>query len=235
MTDPEYFETSIDQVEGDAPRRSLDAPEKPRRNRAPLVIGIILLALGVGSLSWFAWEFWGTNFPAYEAQKAEKEQMRQSWSKGEAPSEMKVGDGIAIVRIPDFGSDWEQPVLVGTDANTLMRGLGWYKNTATPGQIGNFAIAGHRSGHGRPFDQLLDLKKGSKVIVETETNIYTYELDNSPADMTVKDTDTWVLDPVPGSDEKPTKALITLTTCQDFFSSPDRSIGFGHLVSSETK
>ena len=45
------------------------------------------------------------------------------------------------------------------------------------------------------------------------------------------DTATWVLDPVPGKPaEKPTKALITLTTCQDLFRSPDRSIGFGHLV-----
>ena len=48
---------------------------------------------------------------------------------------------------------------------------------------------------------------------------------------TVKDVDTWVLDPVPGkTNVKPTRALITLTTCQDLFHSPDRSVGFGHLV-----
>ena len=50
------------------------------------------------------------------------------------------------------------------------------------------------------------------------------------------DTDTWVLDPVPGEPEsKPTKALLTLTTCQDLFRSPDRSVGFGHLASTKTK
>ncbi|WP_245581272.1 class E sortase [Propionicicella superfundia] len=219
----------------ETPRRA-QVKEKRRRPRAPLVVGVILLALGVGALSWFAWEFWGTNIPAVEAQKAEKQKLREVWSTPSASSTPIPGDGIAILRIPDFGSDWEQPVLVGTDQDTLMRGLGWYENTAMPGEIGNFAVAGHRSGHGRPFDQLLDLKAGSQVIVETRTYIYTYELDNSPADLTVKNTDTWVLDSVPGKpDEKPTKALITLTTCQDFFSSPDRSIGFGHLVSSQKK
>lgn len=222
--------------ETQAPRRV----QKRRRRRAPLVIGIILLALGVGSLSWFAWEFWGTNIPAAEAQKTEKAKMRQAWESpapsASASKSVTIGDGIAIMRIPDFGADWEQPVLEGTDADTLMRGLGWYTTTARPGQIGNFAVAGHRSGHGRPFDQLLTLKPGAKIIVETRTYIYTYALDNSPGDLTVQNTDTWVLDPVPGKpDEKPTKALITLTTCQEFFSSPNRSIGFGHLVETQKK
>ena len=47
---------------------------------------------------------------------------------------------------------------------------------------------------------------------------------------------TWVLDPVPGQpDASPTEARITLTTCQDLFHSPDRSIGFGHLQSKKNK
>ena len=45
-----------------------------------------------------------------------------------------------------------------------------------------------------------------------------------------------MIDPVPGHpDAKPTQALITLTTCQDLFRSPDRSIGFGHLESTQNK
>ena len=33
-----------------------------------------------------------------------------------------------------------------------------------------------------------------------------------------------------GPQETPTKSIITLTTCQDLFGSPDRSVAFGHLV-----
>ncbi|MEU4289796.1 sortase [Kribbella sp. NPDC026596] len=68
-------------------------------------------------------------------------------------------------------------------------------------------------------------------LVETADAVYTYELYGSPRDLTVKPTDTWVLDPVPGNPrETPAKSTITLTTCQDLFHSPDRSVAFGHLV-----
>lgn len=213
-----------------------------RRPRAPLIIGIFLLVLGVGSLGWFAWEYWGTNIPAYQAQQEEKTQLRESWESPAPSSSATIGEGIALMRIPKLGSDWEQPVLSGIDEHTLTRGLGWYPSTAEPGQVGNFAVAGHRSGNGRPFDRLLDLNAGDEVVVETRTHIYTYVLDNSPRDLTVQNTDTWVLDPVPSKDRSaedpaptPTQALLTLTTCQDFFTSPDRSIGFGHLVDTQTK
>ena len=83
---------------------------------------------------------------------------------------------------------------------------------------------------------MLELDKGDKIIVETRQAVYTYVLDESPKQLTVKDTDTWVIDPVPGKpDTKPTQPLITLTTCQDLFHSPDRSIGFGHLESTQNK
>jgi len=45
-----------------------------------------------------------------------------------------------------------------------------------------------------------------------------------------------VLDPVPGErSATPTQALMTLTTCQDLFRSPDRSVGFAQLSSTKTK
>lgn len=216
-------------------------PERARRRVSlPVVIGIILLALGVGAFGWIAWEYWGTDGPAIKAQQEEKAGLKERWrtplpSAG-ATDKLVPGDAMALMRIPDLGPDWEQPVLIGTDDRTLMRGLGWYESSAEPGEIGNFAVAGHRSGHGRPFDHLLDLKPGSKVEIETRTHVYVYVLDNSPKDLTVKNSDVWVLDPVPGKpDEQPTRALITLTTCEDFFSSPDRSIGFGHLAETRTK
>jgi sortase A len=90
--------------------------------------------------------------------------------------------------------------------------------------------------HGQPFALLLDLEQGDQVIVETRQAIYTYVLDESPRSLTVRETDTWVIDPVPGHPgAKPTQPLITLTTCQDVFRSADRSIGFGHLVSTQNK
>lgn len=146
------------------------------------------------------------------------------------------GDAIGLLRIPAFGSDYEIPILAGTDLDTLARGVGHYASTAMPGEKGNFAVAGHRVTHGQPFARLLDLNRGDEVVVETAAAVFTYVIDQPPRDLTVNDTDNWVLDPVPGKpDATPTQPLLTLTTCQDLFQSPDRSIAFAHLASTKNK
>ena len=73
-------------------------------------------------------------------------------------------------------------------------------------------------------------------MVETRTAVYTYVLDEPPRSLTVRDTDGWVLDPVPGRPgTEPSRALITLTTGQDLVCSADRAVGFGHLESTTNK
>ncbi|MDN8817655.1 sortase, partial [Staphylococcus aureus] len=67
------------------------------------------------------------------------------------------GDAIALLRVPAFGADFEVPILNGTDLSDLDRGVGHYTSTAAAGEVGNFALAGHRVTHGEPFAQLLTL------------------------------------------------------------------------------
>jgi sortase A len=146
------------------------------------------------------------------------------------------GEAIALLRIPAFGSDYEVPILSGTDLAILDRGVGHYTTTAMPGEVGNFALAGHRVTHGEPFRRLLELDEGDQVIVETRDKIHTYVMDGSPGNLTVNDTETWVLDPDPHHPgAEATEAVLTLTTCQDLFHSPDRSVGFAHLTKTVDK
>ncbi len=216
----------------------------PQRKRSPLtLLGIGLLVAGLACLGWVGFQYFGTDVVSERVFQTETEQLRTKWQdqeksdpKGRDAASVIPGDAIALLRIPAFGDDYEIPILNGTDLSILSKGVGHYSSTAAPGQIGNFAIAGHRVTHGQPFAKLLTLKKGDAVIVETRDAIYTYVMDDSPRRLTVKDSETWVLDPVPGEpDAKPTEALITLTTCQDLFRSADRSIGFGRLQSTENK
>ena len=116
-----------------------------------------------------------------------REQLRTKWQEqektdpqGRDGASVMPGDAIALLRIPAFGDDYEIPVLNGTDLSILSKGVGHYSSTAAPGQIGNFAIAGHRVTHGQPFAKMLSLKKGDEVIVETREAIYTYVMDDSP-------------------------------------------------------
>jgi sortase A len=237
------------------------APRKRRRGPGILTItGMLLTAIGLSSLSWMGYQYFGTNAPAQEAAKSEVSSLEDEWNSGggvdvpdlSTPSTTpgatasasaaatkgplytaeQLDKAMAILQIPAFGDGYKLPILVGTSEYVLGRGVGWYESTQLPGQVGNFALAGHRITHGEPFARLLELKVGDQVIVTTKTTIYTYVIDKSPSQLTVKDVDTWVLDPVPGkTGVKPTQSIITLTTCQDLFHSPDRAVGFGHLVS----
>ena len=224
-------------------------PPQTRRRRRPSVLGVlglVMLLAGIGCLGWVAWQYFGTNVVSHRAFEQETSQLKQQWQTepanrddptlGNLKTRAVPGDAIGLLRIPKFGASYEVPVLEGVDLSVLARGVGHYPSSAMPGQIGNFAIAGHRVTHGQPFSRLLELNKGDQIIVETRSAVYTYLLDTAPRDLTVEDTAGWVIDPVPGKpDTTPTQALITLTTCQDLFHSPDRSIGFGHLQSTKNK
>jgi sortase A len=233
-------------------RNSAEPTANPKRRKASAltIIGIALLAAGLASLGWVGYQYFGTNLTAQHSFSTEKSGLRAKWhQEKKVPTAAKrkhdkqrtaprtvPGDAIALLRIPAFGAKYEVPIVSGTSLSALSRGVGHYPSTSMPGQIGNFAVAGHRITHGQPFARLLDLTKGDQIIVETRDSIFTYALDVPPKDLTVKSTASWVLDPVPGKPAAaPTRALITLTTCQDLFHSPDRSIGFGHLVSTKNK
>ena len=207
------------------------------------ILGVMLLLGGLSCLGWVGYQYVGTNLIAQHAFRTEASRLRAQWMEGRKadPQGLKEpstrpGDAIGLLRIPALGDAYEVPILNGTELGVLAKGVGHYSSTAQPGQTGNFALAGYRVTHGQPFARLLGLDSGDQIIVETRYATYTYVLDAPPRQLTVKDTDTWVIDPVPGKPQlKPTQALITLTTCPDLFHSTKRSIGFGHLIQTERK
>ena len=143
--------------------------------------------------------------------------------------EPRLGKPFALMYIPRLkDSVWGTPVLEGVSLDELARGVGHYPGTALPGEVGNFAVAGHRATHGEPLRDIDRIRRGDRVIVETVNGWYVYELDS---DRIVQPSDTWVIDPVPGEpDATPTEALVTLTTCNPRWASYERWIWWGYLV-----
>jgi sortase A len=119
---------------------------------------------------------------------------------------------IAILRIPRIHV--EVPVLEGTDDLSLNRGVGHVAGTASPGENGNVAIAGHRDGF---FRGLKDVGLGDTIEMVTKGRTETYVIDR----ITIVDrTDVSVLNPTP-------RATLTLVTCYPFYfvgSAPKRYI-----------
>lgn len=229
----------------DTPRQT-DAEPTPRHRRRSVltVVGVLLLAVGLSILGWIGYQFWGSNVVSHRQASATTRALQQLWAsepagaKPVAPTALATipGEAFALIRIPRLGSSWQYPVFAGTTDAVLARGVGWYDTTAKPGVIGNFAVAAHRVTHGEPFRHLLDLRAGDQVIVETRDHVYTYVIDAPASALTVQDTESWVLDPVPGHPAaRPTTALITLTTCAELFHAPTRSVAFGHLTASVNK
>ena len=223
------------------PRRAL--PEKGgRRGRGLTLAGVVLLLLGLGALGWSGYElFWKPSVDPAVTTSLTAE-LRQEWQAGPTASgkEAEVarpmpGEAVALLRVPKLGESFEHVVLAGTDGTSLDRGIGWYEGTSAPGEVGNFAVSGRGVVTG-PLARITDLVASDQVLVETREAVYTYELTNNPAETIVKDTDTWVIQPVPGKPEvRPTESLITLTTSHDLIRTDARTVAFGTLVSTQDK
>ena len=204
--------------------------------------GELFVTSGMVLLLFVAYQLVWTNVEANRAQDRVADDIREDWqrpaatgtvgdgtdgtaAKGPGPGDF--GRGFAFVRIPRLGLDYSVPVLEGINLDVLARGVGHYPRTAMPGQVGNFAVAGHRATNGEPFAHLDRVRANDVVVVETRRAWLTYVVDRTRI---VRPTDTWVIDPVPGqSGVQPTERLITLTTCNPRWASYERLIIFGHL------
>lgn len=205
-----------------------------RRHRLRVItaFGVALILSGMGFLGYFGWQYYGTDILSRQKQSAIKNSLVVDWGKG------INGDAIGLLRVPRFGKDYEVPIVPGFDPTALAKGVGWYTKGAKPGQIGNFAIAGHRVTHGEPFRDFHNLRKGDKIVVETRTQIFTYVLRQNGDAITVDFTVTWPLQAVPvkGKEHvRPTKPVLTMLTCSELFHTRNRNVVFGDLVSTVDK
>lgn len=191
------------------------------------LVGVLLLVSGVAMLGYVGWQYFGTNVVAKQKQAEIRDVISDDWKNG------VDGDNIGLLRVPRFGDDYEVPIVRGFDDTALASGVGMYEDAALPGELGNFAIAGHRVTHGEPFRDFLKLRKGDEVFVETRTAVFTYVLRDDGDSLTLDFTQGWPLQPVPDPDlrgEPPTESMLTMLTCSELFHTDNRNVVFGDLV-----
>ncbi|MGH9026180.1 MAG: class E sortase [Acidimicrobiia bacterium] len=130
-----------------------------------------------------------------------------------SPPPPAEGDPVGIIRIPKIGLD--RVVVEGTSVPDLRMGPGHYPGTPLPGQLGNSAIAGHRTTYGAPFNRLDELEAGDLIELETVQGKFKYKVTEQQV---VSPSQTEVLDPTPNA------ATLTLTTCNPKYSAAQRLV-----------
>jgi len=82
-----------------------------------------------------------------------------------APVPIVEGDPVAIIELPTIGV--KKFVVAGVQTADLKKGPGHYPDTPFPGELGNAAIAGHRTTYGAPFGDIDQLQPGDEIRVVT--------------------------------------------------------------------
>lgn len=195
-------------------------------------LGRVLITVGLLILLFVAYQLWGTGIYTARAQddlesdfEEQLEVASTTTTNPLAPPPLPQGEAVARLRIPEIGLDWI--VVNGVQTDDLKKGPGHYPETPLPGEIGNAAIAGHRTTYGAPFHRLDELSTGDEILVTTLAGTYRYTLRENP--FVVGPSQVEVLLPTPelGIDGQPTGAFdsqLTLTTCHPKYSASQRLI-----------
>jgi sortase A len=125
---------------------------------------------------------------------------------------------LLLLHVPRLRAGWA--VVEGVTQADLRRGPGHYPSSDDPGAVGNLAIAGHRLPS--VFWNLHRMRRGDPVVVETRSGWYVYRVTRVHV---VRPWQVEVIRHNPADPERrPTRRLLTLTTCHPRYDNDERLI-----------
>lgn len=224
-----------------------DAARPRRRTSVIGVIGEVLVTAGVIALLYVVWQLWVGDWIYAAERNATGQELSETWAQeyqppapnpsqtATAPDDVAPvilpqpadAERFGIMRIPRFGSDYAVEIAGGVSRPRTLDpiGIGHYPGTAMPGEVGNFALAAHRTTWGKPFNRIAELRVGDAIVVETADGWYTYRF-RTLEYVTPDQVD--VLLPVPQApDVPPGMQYITLTSCSPMYSMTERIVAYG--------
>ncbi len=173
-------------------------------------LSVALLLGGVALVGYpFFTNAWQSRIQAKLDDQLVSPELQQAYKEGK----VETGDSLTRIRIPAL--DVDVVVVEGITPSALRAGAGHYPTTALPCEIGNVAIAGHRTTYGRPFGNIDQLQAGDTIELITPIGACSYKVAKDPY-ITAPDD----LSPIAESGDK----MLTLTTCHPKGSAAQRLI-----------
>ncbi len=206
-----------------------------------MAVGRVVLVTGVLILLFIPYLLWGTGLQTARSQNQLRVEFRAAQRQAGAlpaakPSAVTGADGTAqvaptvpdppagsavgVIAIPKIGVS--MMVVEGTGEAQLQAGPGHYPGTPLPGEVGNAAIAGHRTTYLHPFYNLDGLVAGDSITVTTLQGIFVYHVTQT---LVVNPDDVGVVGPT-------TTPQLTLTTCNPRYSASQRLVVHAALAAS---
>jgi sortase A len=230
------------------------APDDALRPRIGVVgvLGELLVTAGVLILLFLGWQLWWNDAIMASQQSEAASALSSEWAApapspdgaGAPPAPEEYGEPVvdttayangeafAVMYVPRFGEGSQRGIAegIGLDVlNSYQLGVGHYPQTQMPGEVGNFAIASHRSAYGGGMHEIEQLRLGDGIFIQTRDGWYTYRFRDF--EYVAPDT-VGVLAPVPHHpDLAPADRIITLTSCNPLYSTAERIIAYGVLES----
>lgn len=236
-------------LRSDARRRPTKAPR--RRASVTGVLGEILITIGVVVMLYVAWQLWVGDLIYGAENNAKGAELSEQWeasapteplpeptatADAEQPASTAVEPIIlpqpadtevfGVMKIPRFGPDYAVQMAGGvTRPGTLDPiGIGHYPDTKMPGEVGNVALAAHRTTFGKPFADIANLHVGDAIVIETEGGWYTYRF--RTLEYVTPDQVDVLLDVPQAPDTPPGERYLTMTSCSPKFSLAERIVGY---------
>lgn len=202
-----------------------------RKTIAARIVGVGLLAAGVSLLipPLFS-EVIETQIQSGQQQQQADQLSRLLETKPiAAPAK---SEAFAVLYVPRLGADFRRPIAEGTGVKEVLNtvGIGHYSGTAMPNEVGNFALASHRTTHGGAFNHIDKLVTGDRIYVEFAGGWTTYEV---VASQVVTPNEIWVIgaNPLQRSADK----WITFTTCTPRYTSEKRLAVWAKQIDFKTR
>jgi len=189
-------------------------------------IGKTFITTGLLLLGLVVYQLWGTGIETRRTQSALRQEFNRIITQTETPTTdgtsafLPVTDALALIEIPSINI--AKIIVEGITPKDLRRGPGHFPKTPMPGDMGNSAIAAHRTSYDAPFGNLNTVSLDDIIYVTTPKGKFAY---------TVKEVSVVAPDKTSVLANTPKVATLTLVTCHPRFSTSQRLIVRAELSS----